>query len=250
MARNKPKTAINREGDTPRVNRNIFALSWTKQEAERVPEEVSGIRTGKIIKTENILSVSGNSFVYLPQSVFDWFQIPPFAGTLPNSDETRRILVRSHTRTIVTSAIGATTEETREISVIPFERESGAGKGGKARKRIKVQLMGLVTAKGKPRYLTIPFPPFFNRHMISQALATMFAQTSDERKPINYTPTVSKASYRIPYGADSDGLMGDWLSGAWLTTSVLVTESNISNPGGEISGSNMGAYGSSGDADV
>lgn len=244
--------SINREGDTSRVNRNILAIHYIATEPQRI-EEVTGDppqKTGKIVKTGSVLQISGNAFMYLPQAVFTWFNIPTFDGELPEEGRTRRTLVRSHQRTIVTSALGAATEEIREITVIEFERRAAVSKGSKQKKRVKVRLNGLFTRKGKPRFITFAFPPYFNRQMIAQALATMFSNTTLDRRPMFFHPVESNAKYSIPYGITDDSVEDGWNTGAWvIADDILPPSQNVENPGGLINQGNSSSVSSSGDAD-
>lgn len=239
MGKNASKPAgSNSQGDTSRVDRNKLLLNWERPRTEYELDTATKKRKRKLVDGQPVFAqAKGNSVLYLPQSVIDWFGIAPYTGSDPAEQSKPKVItVSAHTRLIY----NAIDDETgRQISVDQFERSATAGKG---RKPIGVKILtGKLNRYKKARGVIIPFPPFFSIWMVSQALGTMLTRAGTESSPGEKPAKFQVSSgewYPINYeAASSTGLIAPYKYGAWKST-TLIDEENVSQSGDNVFSSN------------
>jgi hypothetical protein len=221
----------------PAVKSKLVLLNYER-------EWLKYIKNGTKWQPNGSHTVKGNVLLRLSENLIDHFKIPVYSGALPGPSTPKLTDVK---QTSVTRHLTIDGSKKLVVNRRAHQRLSARRKGRKKTKPIRVPLGDKKTATGNQRFVTIPFPVWFNIPMIMQALGTMLAAAAADRKPESFI-SEGGSSYRIPYNVTPGAAPTGWKDGAWLA-STLVAGVNIDDPNDPFSSPIIEVSGSSGDHD-
>lgn len=225
-----------KDGSTYLVKREPVILRYSYKGTEYTRTRGAG---GAITVAKSPKTFVGDVTLYYAKKLIDFFNIPTYSGGQQTIQEgisdSDFYTVEAFTRERFAAIDGSGTQ----ISVRKHmrARPDNSSLAANRRRPAIIRLGDRKTAKGTPRTITLSFPLFFNGIMISQAIGSMMANATPEKKPI-YWYTEAKNAHRVIYGVTGVIPVAD--CGAWLTNAYG------SDPGDK----DVGVLSSAGDLDT